>query len=511
MERLTGRPYTEVFEALTGNSRIREFLRFNPEGDLVINRLAVPEIVEKYGAPVLIFDTEIIKKRAKDWQALAQTAASETGYEGGFRLVYAAKANPHSAAVVATDRAGCGHETSSFHDLLNFYGLLASGVVEKNGLVICNGFKLPPRTSAFTGYKNTSQNIVFESTLDRSVAYNDDSYADLIIRMVREGYQVVPVLDSGEADYFIQKLPPDRVTPVGLRAKFGKVAALEDLALLESRHGMSWEELRQTAAKIRESGNLKLTMLHTMVGAAETIPIEKFIASLSLAADMYFTLKKENPTLKTLNIGGGMAPLSEVGYDHQRFLKDFFQMLKQKARAENLPEPEVIFEFGSYLVSESGFYIFEAIQSKTNQVTKTGRKVEQIILEGGLMEALPDRFILGKEFLVLAGNQGNLRSKLVKIGDITCDSDGKIPKDVLVPDGKLPLYLVVVGVGAYQNILGGQGGASHCLVEQPKLVIAEMQADGLLHVRDVDVSERDSTRVPLGFTVADFDSLKKTV
>lgn len=507
-EKLVGLPYRRVFDVLTEGLGIRDYLHYDREDELWFGRVNVPEIVKKYGAPVLILNTEIIKQRVREWQEMAEKAALEVGYKGGSELIYAAKANPHSAAVVAADRAGCDHETSSFHDLLNLYGLFLNGVIKEDRLVVCNGFKLPPSSSSRKA-RRESKDVVFKSTKDRLIAYADDCYADLIIRMITKNYPVVPVLDSGEMEYFRQKLPQDRKTEVGLRAKFGKATTMEELAQLESRHGMSWEELKETAEEIRKSSNLELAMLHTMVGAAETIPIEKFVASLSLAADMYFALKKDNLSLQILNIGGGMAPRSEKGYDHERFLQDFFTMLKHKAAEYNLPEPEVIFEFGSYVVADAASYVFKVIQEKSNQVDKNGRPVIWEIVDGGLMQAMLDRFILKRKFLAIAGDHANNRAILVKIGDTTCDSDGKNPDDIYFPQNAE--LVVFPDVGAYQDILGGMGGIGHCITHEPELVIVEMGNDHQLHDRGVGISEKVSTREPLGYTPEDYKRLKETV
>ena len=91
-------------------------------------------------------------------------------------------------------------------------------------------------------------------------------------------------------------------------------------------------------------------MLHTMVSAAEDIPVEKFVASLLLSAEKYFLLKQKHPQMKYLNIGGGVPPLSE-NYDHRGFLEKMLTAIKARAEALQLDPPTIVFENGSLVAA----------------------------------------------------------------------------------------------------------------------------------------------------------------
>jgi arginine decarboxylase-like protein len=96
---------------------------------------------------------------------------------------------------------------------------------------------------------------------------------------------------------------------------------------------------------------------------------------------------------------------------------------------------------------------------------------------------------LGKAFRFLAATGALEPARAVRIGDVTCDSDGRYPPErfgdnagVLLPD--VPdLHVVVEGVGAYQEILSGVRGAHHCGLLEAVELILEARAGGEVHGR----------------------------
>lgn len=502
-------PYLETVKPILEQQGFSDYLSYHKvrceNGEeklqLFINGIPVLRLVHEYQAPLLLDDTRIAEKRAKEWRFWSERAAEKAGYCGGSELIYAAKANPSSAIVAAAERAGCGHETSSFHDLLNLYGLILNGIVNPSRMIVCNGFIVRPDSSMPSSFipMIDKNKFIFSGNMPDSQTL-DDSYADLVVRMAREGFNIIPVLDSQELPFFREHAPK---TNVGLRLKFGKVTNDNELSEKISRLGMSWEELQDTAELIKKTPNLTLTMFHTMVGAAETIPIDQFISCLSFAADKYFQLRLNNPSLKYFNIGGGMAPKCENGYSHSLFLSKFFEMMKEKAAKFGQQEPKVIFEFGSFIAAESGFYVFQIIQRKKNDKSN-----QWVIVNGGIMEAIPDIFILKKKFYWLAANNVESPAELYWIGDTTCDGDGKYPQQVLLPQTDNPTWLVIPAVGAYQKILAGQGGIKHCVQHEPQEVIVEEMPDGLVRSRTHKTNDRETTRETLGYTQKDYQYLK---
>ncbi len=522
VEREGPRPsYKEIIQAEHAGSRMWDYLRYDNEGDLWINGMRVKEAIEAVaskdhaGTPLEITDTTIIERRCREWEEMTQRIAEKVGYKGGFDYFYASKANRASEFVHAAIRSGWNLETSSKQDIDDLEVFAKNGLVDKDNIeIICNGFKLPPdnRWDTIRLESGPSKgNIVFEH-MD-GIGQRDSTYAENILRLHNEGFRITPILDEGEVDYFIDNA--DRID-VGIRMKFGKVSNDTDLKKLTSRFGMIPEEVEETADKIDASSNLRLKMLHTMVGAAETIKEEEFAEHLAFGLDKYFDLAEKHPTLTHFNIGGGIPPLFEK-YDHEAFLTKFLTEAKKKAQERDLPEPVITFELGSYVSAEAGFYVLDVIQQKENSVDEEGKPVNWMLLDGSLMEAIPDMLITQKSFVILGADNANYPSTDVILGDLTCDSDGRFPqkvagvKNIKLPNAGVKNFVVIIGVGAYQEQLAGVRGGHHCGLLEAAEVIVEKKADGTTRARVMPRQTLVDSQDIFGYNEPYLSKLRETV
>lgn len=503
-EKASRRPYREIVRDKLNVSGIGEYFHYDEKGHLWAGNLRIVDAVAMYGTPLEIVDTTVVETRCREWRELTGKIAEEIGYKGGFEYFYATKANPSFEIVQTVIKVGWQVETSSAQDLDNLYWMIRNKTVDKERLkIICNGFKLPPQLFGNpVEPAETRSRVVFETAPRRLDATEEVSYADYISLLRELGVKTVPIIDAGELDYFAQaeEIP---AMEVGLRMKFGHVTSDDELAKLVSRHGMSWEKIQENAQRIDLVPHLKLTTLHTMVGAAEIIPVDDFVDCLAFAAAKYFELKKSHPSLGCLDIGGGIPPMSE-NYDYERFLRNFLKEVKRLASQAGLPEPTIIFELGSFVASEAGMTVFKVSQMKRNDELN-----EWAIVDGGLMASVPDMLMTEKKFEVLAANNANRPAKLVRIGDITCDSDGIFPpkkgeeQRVWVPEVDIntdwPLILVFNDTGAYQNMLSGDGGAHHCLLKQEARLVLQRGNDGRTHAYCVARQTSDELKRLLGY------------
>ncbi len=457
-----GLSYVDRIREAHRDSHIWDYLRYNREGDLWLDGVRLADVIQ-FGTPLEIVDTRIVKRRANEWVELTRRIAQEVGYQGGFKDFYASKANMSLEVAATAYAAGWLQETTSTQDLINIEYLLQQRLLRKESTdIICNGFFLPsqnfgnPRESKDI----RSPNVIFQA--DGAVEpAGEISYLSRIESMRDQGYRITPIIyDRDELRYLLTK---KGAFNIGLRLKFGKVTNDTDLAQLQSRFGMTWEELQEAANLAGRSDNqLRFTMLHAMVGAAENIPIDTFDRSLQFAAEKYFELRAKHDTLQYLNIGGGIPPRSEK-YDHEELIRRFLRGVKDKAMRANLPEPTIVFELGSYIATEAAFDILKIVDYKHNHIDANGNPGTWAIGDSSLVATVPDIwFLKDKRFIILAVNGANRPAKLALHGDITCDSGSILPEGLLIPDTTDPLYLVILGTGAYQNALTGEGGGQHC-------------------------------------------------
>lgn len=480
--------YLEAVRAEHADSGMWDYLRYDASGDLWINDLRVRDAIGLYGAPLEIVDTTIVERRCREWRALAESVRHELRYPGRLRYLYAAKANMASEVAHAAYRSGWDAETSSRQDLVHLSWLREHGLLPAGLRVVCNGFKPPlHRYSLPTGDGAIASAGIDLPTDTLGDRVRDVTYAEAIVALCRAGWDIVPILDEDELDAFVGPGLPE--ISLGLRMKLGRVRTATELDAWVSRFGMTRAALAEAARAIDGSANARLTVLHAMVGAAETIPVEPYVDGLLLGARVWADLRSRHPHLVELNMGGGVPPLSEP-YDHRGFLERFLAGVAHVAADAGVPAPDLTFEFGSLVVAECGFHVFRVLQRKRNHDPADGGPAVWAIVDGGLMAAIPDMLLLDKAFPVLAVEAAKAPPIRVRLGDVTCDSDGRYPPDsfgpeagVTLPDTDGAQHVLVQGVGAYQEILAGVRGAHHCGLLEAGELILERGADDRVHGR----------------------------
>jgi diaminopimelate decarboxylase len=510
--------YLDRIRADLGPSGVWDYLRYDEHGLCWINGLRVVDALRRYGAPLEIVDTTLVVRRCAEWRALCHDVAAGLGYPGAFHFLYAAKANMASEVAHAAYRSGWGAETSSRQDLIHLEWLRREGLVPEGMRVVCNGFKLA--RDKFTLPQpdpGAARSSVVLPPGNLASLVRDATYAEAIIAMARDGWHVQPVLDLGELDAFSGPAAP--ALDVGLRMKLGRVRNLEELDSLVNRFGMDLPALTRTADQVAASGNLRLVSLHGMVGAAETIPPDEYVAGLLVAADVWVELASRHPSLRELNVGGGMPPLGEP-YDHRGVLRAYLVGLMARSQAAGLAPPDVTFELGSLVAAESSFHAFRVLQLKRNHQQERGSPAPAVwaIVDGGLMAAIPDMLLLGKPFRIVAVEGACQPALRVRLGDVTCDSDGRYPPKsfgndaaVWLPAGDGPQHVLILGVGAYQEILAGVRGAHHCGLLEASELILEERADGKVHGRLMPRQTTADAAKLLGYTQGAADALRQTV
>jgi arginine decarboxylase len=504
---LSAEPYREIIRH-EANPKAWDLLGYNSRNELELTGtgLSFLEAVQRYGSPLEVRDTTIVERRCREWRKLGREAARKIGYDPEkLEYAYATKARERAEVVMAAYKSGFGLETSGSQNLEDIKWLAQQDLIRLKGLrLIHNGFKPEPHTETEAEEDDSHHKpgrIDFVDSPHQVAATADVPYADYINLIRSRGAESIVVLDSGELNEFAQsgEVPP---MDVGIRLKWGKFTSDTEATTYTNRFGMTWEEAVKTAEILEGISHLKLTMLHTMVSAAEDIPIDKFIDSLMLAADKYFVLKQKYPQMKCLNIGGGVPPLSE-NYDHRKFLEKLLIGIKSKAEALGLEPPSIVFENGSLVAADSSYHVFEVRQWKSNSVDEKGNRVIWAILNGSIMVTLPDTIVLGKEFDFLGANNANLPALRVLLGGATCDGDDHYPRDqskkVAVPYSQGGQFIVACRLGAYQKQISGERGGHHSAQKEPaELILAEAD-DGRIKTRLIPRQTREDIRTIYGY------------
>lgn len=205
-------------------------------------------------------------------------------------------------------------------------------------------------------------------------------------------------------------------------------------------------------------------------------------SELTKCLNVYAELKKLSPRLDSLNIGGGFPVKNSLSfdYDYAYMADEIIGQIKLFSTTNNVPEPNVFTEFGSFTVGESGGIIYSILAQKK----QNDREVWNMI-DSSFMTTLPDSWAINKRFVLLPINQWNSPYERVFLGGLTCDSDDYYNSEQHINAIYMPKikedttqYIGFFNTGAYQDTLGGVGGLQHCLIPQPQHIIIDRNAAG---------------------------------
>jgi len=419
------RPAANVDIDLPNGYSVRENRLF--QGDLDLMPMA-----EKYldqagldDAPLTIRFMQRVRDNFRRAEAAFAAATRETGFPGTVELAFASKANPNRSMIHTVIGSGGDYECSSRGDITIIRYAIQQGWLTQKQLIIANGFKTP-------------------------------SYADALIELAKEDHmQVIPVFDSAEeAAYFAQ---------AGVKLNVGvryRVPGRGD------RFGMEKGELLEAARIVSESPNLKLILFHA-IQQYPAINNPEHLEHLRTALSVFMELRQTHPSLQYFDIGGGLPVELEEPDDLQEWCTSVQRMVMEVCGKKN--PPSLVIESGRYLAGTHQMYVFRVARVKSVD------GVAQYVLSGGIMSNMPDVWALGITFPVAPLNHWDSPFQKVRLAGLTCDHDDVYPHEpdqtVLLPTRTDGLLVGFLDVGAYQDILGGEGGAKHCLLSEGATII----------------------------------------
>lgn len=416
-----------------------QYFDFNKEGDLVVkegnNQYNVRYLADKLGTPVEIFFPFIVEERVEDLLDLVASLVKKIQYRGKFHYHYPMKVNQNKEVVMAMVGEGANLETGSYNELWLVKKMLEQDSFNPKIRILCNG----PKT---------------------------EKYINLIDDLQHKGLKVIPIIEGPNELKILRYSRFD----VGIR--------LDMPVQVESRWDKSVDRFGFSANEILALGKLKnLKMLHYHVGSQIEL-LTDILNPIKYALDVYFKLKKINSTLDTLNIGGGMPiPYNRVkGYSVTSLMEKIFDLLKKEAEKNNMPHPNLVCEWGRYMVAPAQITIYKVIDVKEIPA-KNGRAKKWYIIDGSFMNDLLDTWAIHQKWHVIPCNdQGGKKSIKVWLAGSSCDSDDIYTghgSSIILPDydgnSGQSFYLVFFDSGAYQDPLASH----HCLLSSPLKIIAE--------------------------------------
>ncbi|MBI2257622.1 MAG: arginine decarboxylase [Flavobacteriia bacterium] len=422
---------------------------FNLKDDrLIFHGIDLMRLIDEYGTPLKFNYLPQISyniQRAKGW---FREAMNNLGYGGNYYYSYCTKSNHFSYVLEEVLKNGVHIETSSSYDIEIIHHLYKKKKIDDGSYIICNGFK-------------------------------PEKYLENIAKLIEKTkLEVIPVVDNTQE---LQDLMNtiDKPFNIGIR-----IAAEEEpkFEFYTSRLGIRYREIVPFyKSMLQNNPQVKVKMLHFFIntGINDTA---YYWNELTKCLRIYCDLKKVCPELDSLNIGGGFPIKKSLAfdYDYAYMVKEIILQVQKVCADNEIEEPHIFTEFGSFTVGESGGAIFSILHQK-----QQNDREKWNMIDSSFMTNLPDTWAINQRFILLPINRWNDDYERVLLGGLTCDSDDYYNSEQHSNAIYLPkfnkqkiLYIGFFNTGAYQETLGGFGGLKHCLIPEPKHILIKRDEHG---------------------------------
>lgn len=418
------------------------------DSELSFHNIPLMELVKQYGTPLKVTYLPKISQQIQKAKMWFNVAIAKADYKGKYNYAYCTKSSHFSFVLEEVLKNETHLETSSAFDLNIVENLHEQGLLTKQHYIICNGFKMP-------------------------------QYLSNIAKLVNNGFEnLIPVLDNKRELDILQK-QLKKTCPVGIR-----IAAEEDpkFEFYTSRLGIGYKDIvPYYKEQIQNNKHFKLKMLHFFINTGIT-DTAYYWNELAKCVRVYCELKKICPELTTLDIGGGFPIKNSLSfdYDYAYMAEEIIAQIKQMCNDQNVQEPDIFTEFGSFTVGESGATLYSIVDQK-----KQNDREQWNMIDSSFMTTLPDTWAIGKRFIMLPINNWEQEYQRVFLGGLTCDSDDYYNSEQHANAIYLPKFeagrkqhIGFFNTGAYQESLGGFGGIQHCLIPAPKHIVIDLDEEG---------------------------------
>jgi arginine decarboxylase len=356
---------------------------------------------------------------------------------------------------------------------VNLYCELKKICPELDSLNIGGGFPIRTSLGFEFDYEYMAEEIVAQIKIICN-GFKRPQYVENIAQLVNSGFvNTIPILDNKEElDLFNGIL--EKKCKIGIR-----IAAEEEpkFDFYTSRLGIRYNDVLELyKQKIKPNKKYEMKMLHFFIntGIKDTA---YYWNELNRCVNLYCELKKICPELDSLNIGGGFPIRTSLGFefDYEYMAEEIVAQIKNICNQNDIEEPHLFTEFGSFTVGESGAVLYSIV----NQKQQNDREFWYMI-DSSFITTLPDTWGIHQRYIMLAINNWDKEYQRVFLGGLTCDSEDYYSGEahtnaIFLP--KLtngdPQYIGFFHTGAYPEALGGFGGIQHCLIPAPKHIIID--------------------------------------
>lgn len=417
-------------------------LDVNPDGELIVRegnfQYTIADIVKKYGTSTEIVFPSIIEARVRDLLETFSAYIKVLGYRGKFFYHYAMKVNQNQEFVLPAVSQGANLDVASANELYLVKQMIENEKFHAKIRVVCNGPKTP-------------------------------QYLTLIEQLRKKGLLIFPIIEDAVELERLKKFQGE----VGIRVNLN--------VRINGRWDGKFKRFGFTEAELLKLGKIRnLSILHYHM-SSQIESIEEFLTPLRRAIALYAKLQRKNPGLDTIDMGGGAGVPYEKKkgfYSGKRLIHQVIKTAKMTADKHGVRHPNLITEWGRYVVAPAQMTIYRILAEKTLE-NRSDKK--WYVIDGSFMNDLTDTWAIHQKWHVVPIQCLQSR-KLVQtwLAGASCDSDDKytagggsilLPRLADCPD----LAIAILDTGAYQDSLASH----HCLLSSPAKLIA---SDGEIRI-----------------------------
>ncbi len=256
------------------------------DGSLIVNDINMMDIIKEYGTPLKLTYLPKISSQIQRAKRMFRNAMSKVSYDGEYHYCYCTKSSQFEFVLEEVLKNNVHIETSSAYDLNLIQCLKDKGLVDKDLIIICNGFKKPQYVRNMANFLNSGW------------------------------HNLIPVLDNKNELEDLDDLV-EVPTNLGIR-----IAAEEEPSFdfYTSRLGIRYSDIIPFYKNgISKNPKFKLKMLHFFIntGIRDT---SYYWNELSRCLNLYCDLRQICPDLDSLNIGGGLPIKTSLTWDSHTVL-----------------------------------------------------------------------------------------------------------------------------------------------------------------------------------------------
>ncbi len=409
----------------------------NKDGELIVRegnyQYNLYDIAKKFDASIEIFMPFVLEERLRHLFNVFDMNIKRYAYKGRFTYHYPMKVNQNKEYVLPLVAEGAHLEVGSVNELWLVKKLWQSENFHARFRVLCNG----PKTK---------------------------KYVQLIYELRALGLTIIPIIEDIAELAVLKDFKGDLGIRVNLQSKF------------KTRWDKKVDRFGLLASEILALGKIRnLKLLHYHIGS-QTEEENSIIDAMREAFTVYKQLRATNPSLDTIDMGGGFAVFYDKRnkYTVESVVNRVVKTLRDLSVKANIPHPNIIVEWGRHIAAPAQLTIYKIVAEK--DIPKASAS-KWYIIDGSFMNDLLDTWSIHQKWQMVPVNHMDTKKRhRVWLAGLSCDSDDKYTASdgyVLLPslDELAPgedLYIAIFDTGAYQDAFASH----HCLLSSPaKLVL----------------------------------------